>query len=144
MFSSATPMPFGRQPQFAQAYRTIAAETGITDASPHRLVQMLYDGFLESLAEARGAMRSKDFERKGRAISRAVRIVEEGLRAGLNLKAGGSLAQNLHQLYSYVLARLTLANLRNDEQLLDECQGLMQPLRDAWMTMPTPAGKHDA
>lgn len=144
MFNSATPMPFGRPPQFAQAYRSIAAETGITDASPHRLVQMLYDGVLESLADARGAMRTRDFERKGRAIGRAVRIVEEGLRGGLNLKAGGVLAQNLDQLYGYVAKRLTLANLHNDERMLDECQGLLQPLRDAWTTISTPTGKHDA
>lgn len=144
MFNSATPTPFGRPPRLAQAYRNIAAETGITDASPHRLVQMLYDGCLESLAEARGAMRAKEFERKGRAIGRAVRIVEEGLRGGLNLKAGGELAENLNQLYSYLVTRLTQANLRNDEAMLDECQGLLQPLRDAWMTISTPGGKQDA
>jgi flagellar protein FliS len=144
MFSSATPMSHGRQPQFAQAYRSMAAQTGVTGASAHRLVQMLYDGFLESLAEARGAIQAKDFERKGRAISRAVGIVEEGLRSGLNLKAGGELANNLDQLYGYVAKRLTQANLRNDEQMLDECQTLLRPLRDAWMAMPNPVGKQDA
>ncbi|MEN9629111.1 MAG: flagellar protein FliS [Pseudomonadota bacterium] len=145
MFSSATSTPFGRQPPYAQAYRSMAAETGITDASPHRLVLMLYDGLLESLAEARGAMRARDHERKGRAIGRAVRIVEEGLRGGLNLQAGGELAQNLHQLYGYMATRLTQANLRNDEQMLLECQNLLQPLRDAWISISSaPADKHDA
>lgn len=144
MFSSAQPMPFGRSPQFAQAYRKIAAETGVADASPHRLVAMLYDGFLESVADARGAMRARDIERKGRAIGRAVRIVEEGLRAGLNLKAGGQLAADLNQLYGYVTLRLTQANLRNDEAALDECQRLLQPLREAWSSMTHPAGRHDA
>jgi flagellar protein FliS len=132
MFSSAPTMTFGRQPQFAQAYRNMAAETGVADASPHRLVAMLYDGVLESIAEARGALRLREIERKGRAIGRAVRIVEEGLRTGLNLKAGGRLAADLDQLYAYVVMRLTQANLRNDESLLDECQRLLQPLRDAW------------
>ena len=146
MFSSAQPMAFGRPPQFAQAYRSIAAETGVTDASPHRLVVMLFDGFLESLAEARGAMQARDIERKGRAIGRAVRIIEEGLRAGLNLEAGGALAGDLNQLYAYVAMRLTAANLRNDETLLDECQRLIQPLREAWLSMNanTPAGRHEA
>jgi flagellar secretion chaperone FliS len=144
MFSSATPMPHGRQPQFAQAYRSMAAQTGVSGASAHRLVQMLYDGFLDSLVEARGAIRAKDFERKGRAIGRAVGIVEEGLRSGLNLNAGGELARNLDQLYSYVSRRLTQANLRNDERLLDECRTLLQPLRDAWMAMPSAGAQHDA
>ncbi len=144
MFSSVQPMAFGRPPQFAQAYRKIAAETGVADASPHRLVAMLYDGFLESVAEARGAMRGREIERKGRAIGRAVRIVEEGLRAGLNLEAGGRLASDLNQLYSYIVLRLTTANLRNDEALLDECQRLVQPLRDAWLNMNTTAARDDA
>ena len=144
MYSSAMPTPFGRTPKLANAYRAIAAETGVTDASPHRLVAMLYDGFLESLAEARGAMRNREIELKGKALGRAVRIVEEGLRAGLNLEAGGQLAQSLDQLYGYIGVRLTQANLRNDEAILDECQRLLQPLRDAWMAMSHPAGTHDA
>lgn len=144
MFSSTLPMTFGRQPQFANAYRKMAAETGVADATPHRLVAMLYDGFLESLAEARGAMRAREIERKGRAIGRAVRILEEGLRGNLNLEAGGRLAQDLDQLYGYVVMRLTQANLRNDETLLDECQRLLQPLREAWMSISHPGGRQDA
>ena len=143
MFSSAQSMPFARQPQLARAYRSIAAETGVTDASPHRLVAMLYEGFVEALAQARGAMRSGETETKGRAIGRAVRIVEEGLRAGLNLNAGGRLASDLNQLYSYVGMRLTQANLRNDETLLDECLALMQPLQEAWTRLaPTTGGSN--
>lgn len=144
MFSTAHPAPFGRHPHFAQAYRAIAAETGVADATPHRLVAMLYDGFLEALNEARGAMRKREIERKGRAIARALRICEEGLRANLNLKAGGRLAEDLNQLYGYVTVRLTHANLRNDEAALDECQRLMQPLRDAWMGIANPGGRPDA
>ena len=86
-------------------------------------------------------MRAREVERKGRALGRAVRIVEEGLRAGLNLDAGGKLAADLNNLYAYVGVRLTQANLRNDEKLLDECQQLLQPLRDAWMTISGADGR---
>lgn len=120
---------------FAKAYRQVAAQTGVAAADPHRLVAMLFDGFLEAVNEARGAMRGREIERKGRAIQRAVRICEEGLRAGLNLEAGGKLAADLNDLYSYVCVRLTKANLRNDEAALDECLQLLQPLRDAWMAI---------
>jgi flagellar protein FliS len=61
-----------------------------------------------------------------------VRIIEEGLRAGLDLNAGGNLARDLHELYGYLTMRLTLSNLHNDEAGLAECQRLMEPLRDAW------------
>jgi flagellar protein FliS len=132
MFSTASATPFGRPPQFAQAYRSMAAQTGVSAADPHQLIVMLYDGFFEALAEARGAMRKREIERKGRALTRAIMIIEEGLRAGLDQRAGGELAQNLDRLYGYVTTRLTQANLRNDETILDECQRLVQQLSEAW------------
>jgi flagellar secretion chaperone FliS len=52
--------------------------------------------------------------------------------AGLDLKAGGTLARDLHDLYGYLTVRLTLGNLRNDEAALDECQRLIKPLQEAW------------
>lgn len=139
MFSAAT---LARRPQqFAAAYHQVGAETAVAGASPHKLVAMLFDGYMDSLAQARGAMRSRQYEQKGRAIQRAIRIVDEGLRGCLDMKGGGSLAQDLHDLYGYLTMRLTLANLRNDESVLDECQNLMQPLREAWASI---AGHVDA
>ena len=115
--------------------RQVGAETAVSGASPHKLVAMLFDGFMDSVAQARGAMRSGEIERKGKAVSRAIRIVDEGLRACLDMQGGGSLARDLHDLYGYLEMRLTLSNLRNDEAGLDECQRLMQPLREAWMSI---------
>ncbi len=133
MFSTATAF---RQPQqLAAAYRQVGAETAVAGATPHKLVQMLFDGYLEAINQARGHMRAGHTEQKGRAITRAVRIVDEGLRASLNLSGGGPLAQDLHDLYGYVTMRLTLSNLRNDEAGLDECANLMRPLREAWISI---------
>lgn len=133
MFSTAT--AYRKPSQFAAAYRQVGAETGVAGASPHRLVAMLFDGYMEALARAQGAMRAGDVTAKGRAIGHAVRIVDEGLRACLDLKAGGSLARDLHDLYGYLAMRLTLVNLRNDEAGLEECRRLMTPLRDAWASI---------
>jgi flagellar protein FliS len=116
----------------ASLYQQVGVESQVAGASPHALVAMLFEGYLEALAQARGAMRAGDTATKGAALGRAVRIVEEGLRAGLDVRAGGSLARDLDDLYNYVTQRLTLANLRNDEALLDECQRLVQPLAEAW------------
>lgn len=132
MFSTPLAMTAGRPNPFANAYRQVGAETAVADASPHRLVAMLFDACLDALAQARGAMRGGDIETKGRAIGRAARIVEEGLRGALDLRDGGGLAADLDSLYSYLSMRLTLANLRNDEAALEECQRLIAPLRDAW------------
>ena len=113
----ASPTAFARSS--TGAYRQVGLETAVGAADPHRLVGMLYDGCLESIAQARGALRAGDLAAKGRAIGRAVRIVEEGLKAGLDLHAGGALAADLNALYAYVGLRLTQANLRNDDALLD-------------------------
>ena len=121
-------------------YRQVGVETRLTGATPHQMVAMLFDGYMEAVAQARGAMRSGHQATKGMAIGRAVRIVEEGLRAGLDLKAGGSLARDLHELYGYLTMRLTIANLHNNEEALDECQRLVQPLRDAWSAIGAQAG----
>lgn len=117
---------------FASAYRQIGVETGVADASPHQLVMMLFDGFNDAIAQARVAMHQGQVETKGRAIVRAARIVDEGLKAALNVKAGGKLADDLMALYAYVTMRLTQANLKNDTLALDECVALMEPLRSAW------------
>jgi flagellar protein FliS len=119
-------------PSLANAYRQVGTETGVSGASPHKLIQMLFDGFQEAVAQARGALRSRVIEAKGRAISRALRIVDEGLHAGLNMSAGGELAADLDALYTYVALRLTHANLHNDEAALDECVRLIEPIRSAW------------
>ena len=113
-------------------YQQVGVETRVGTANPHQLVALLFDGFMEALAQARGAMRNGQREAKGLALGRAVRIVEEGLRAGLDLRAGGSLARDLNELYNYLSMRLTMANLRDDEAMLDECQRLMLPLQEAW------------
>lgn len=122
-------------PSLANAYRQVGAETGVSGATPHKLVQMLFDGFQEAVAQARGALRNRMIEAKGRAISRALRIVDEGLHAGLNLSAGGKLAADLDALYTYVSLRLTHANLHNDEAALDECVALIEPIRSAWIAI---------
>lgn len=121
-----------RQHTMANAYRQVGIQTDVSTATPHRLVAMLLDGCLDAITQAKGAMRAGQVEQKGKAIGRAARIVEEGLRAALDLREGGTLAADLHDLYGYLTTRLTLANVRNDEALLDECQRLLSPLRDAW------------
>lgn len=135
MFASSYATRSATRRQSGGLYQQVEVETQITGASSHHLVTMLFDGFMAALAQARGAMREGQLELKGLAIGRAARILEEGLRGGLDLQAGGALAVDLDDLYTYVTMRLTLANLRNDEQALDECQRLVQPLREAWQSI---------
>ena len=132
---TATPSAFGRSHGFANAYARVGVETSVNAASAHKLIELLFNGFMDALVTARGAMRAGQIEAKGKAIGRAARIVEEGLKAGLNLEGGGRLAADLDSLYAYVGLRLLQANLRNDESALDECARLLGPLRDAWVAI---------
>lgn len=123
-------------------YRQVGVQTGVDAATPHHLTSMLFDGLLEAMALARGALRSGQVEAKCAALGRAVRIVDEGLKASLDLQNGGEVAHNLSNLYAYVSMRLTQANLRNDEPAIEECVRLIEPIRDAWKSIGA-RGAHD-
>ena len=130
---------FGRNPTMPQAslYARVGVETGVSGASPHQLVSMLFAGFVDAVAQAKGALQSGQVDVKCSAIGRAARIVDEGLKASLDIRGGGPLAADLADLYAYITLRLTQANLRNDASALDECLALMQPLRQAWTSIAT-------
>ena len=119
----------------ASAYKKVGIETSVDGADPHQLVALLFDALLQALANARSAMERGDMQRKGEQIVRAVRFIEEGLKAGLNTNNQDDLVLNLRGVYDYSIARLTQANFRNDRALLDEVIGLIEPLADAWKTI---------
>lgn len=116
----------------ANAYRQVGAHSGVENASPHQLIQMLFDGLFQSLNAARGAMERGEVEEKGRHISKAVRILQEGLVLGLDLEKGGELAANLKLLYDYCVAQLTQANIHNDVSLVEEVIHVLQPVAQGW------------
>jgi flagellar protein FliS len=128
----------------ARAYQDIGLETSIGSASPHQLILMLYDAALNAIGEARLHMRSRNIAAKGAAISRAIRIIGEGLWASLDMDRGGSLAAQMGGLYSYMSKRLVEANLHNREDMLAEVQGLLGELRSAWVQIGARPAQHAA
>lgn len=114
-----------------QNYSSIKVHSSIETASPHRLIQMLFEGALERIAQAKGAMGQNQIARKGELIGKAVAIVG-GLQGSLNDKEGGVLTANLDGLYDYVIRRLTQANYENNPEYLDECGRLLNEIKTAW------------
>lgn len=114
------------------AYRQVGVATAIEGAHPHKLVSLLFDALLDEITKARGAIARADVAEKGRAIRHGVRILEEGLLMPLDLERGGELAANLRDLYQYVVARMTYANLHGDSDALLECSKLLTTVREAW------------
>lgn len=116
----------------ANAYKNIGLETSVAGANPHQLVSLLFDALQQSLVSARSAILSGDIPTKGRSISHAVRILEEGLKASLDADRGGNLAVNLRGLYDFCIFKISEANLRNDASMVDEVIRVIHPLADGW------------
>lgn len=112
-------------------YAKINVQTGIENASPHRLIQMLIDGALAKLAQCKGHMRAKSIVKKGEDISVAISIIG-GLRDSLDHEKGGDIAKNLDSLYEYMTYRLMESNLKNDISIIDEVHGLLMEIKSAW------------
>ncbi|MGF6191167.1 flagellar export chaperone FliS [Serratia sp. 2723] len=115
-----------------QAYAQVSVESGVMGASPHQLIVMLFDGALSALLRARILMNQGNIAGKGLAISKAINIIDNGLKNGLNHEQGGEIADNLAALYDYMKRRLMQANLHNDIAALDEVSGLLENIADAW------------
>ena len=116
----------------ARAYADVGLETSVTSANPQRLIVMLYDGAIEAIGDARMHLANGMQSAKASAISRAIGIIEQGLRSSLDIARGGSIARQLDELYDYMARRWLVASLRNDAVALAEVAALLTDLRSAW------------
>ncbi|WP_115448198.1 flagellar export chaperone FliS [Escherichia coli] len=115
-----------------QAYAQIGIESAVMSASQQQLVTMLFDGVLSALVRARLFMQDNNQQGKGVSLSKAINIIENGLRVSLDEESKDELTQNLIALYSYMVRRLLQANLRNDVSAVEEVETLMRNIADAW------------
>jgi len=116
-------------------YNQVDREGGVTDADPHRLVQMLLEGALGKIAVVKGLMLRKNQAKKGEIISQVISIII-GLRCSLNKEAGGEVATNLDNLYDYIERQLLQANMKNDTEILDEVSVLLKEIKSGWDAIP--------
>lgn len=114
-----------------QAYQRVNTQTSITDADPHKLIQLLYAGALERINMAKARMQAKDYEGKGKLITKTIEIIG-GLRGFLDFEKGGDLAVRLEGLYDYMERALFEANARNDVNKLDEVAELLRSIKEGW------------
>uniref|UniRef100_A4XW70 Flagellar secretion chaperone FliS n=2 Tax=Pseudomonadota TaxID=1224 RepID=A4XW70_ECTM1 len=112
-------------------YQTVNNQAQAAEASPHRLIQMLMEGGLSRIAQARGAMEREQTALKGELIGKSIAIIA-GLRESLDHQQGGELAGNLDSLYEYMIARLTEANVSNEPALLEEVSELLRNVKQGW------------
>lgn len=115
-----------------QSYQNIGVESAVMNASPHQLIVMLFDGAHSALIRARLFLDAGHLAEKGQALSKAINIIDNGLKAALNVEAGGELSINLASLYEYMVRRLLIANLHNDVEAIVEVENLLNNIADAW------------
>ncbi|QIA51844.1 flagellar export chaperone FliS [Pantoea agglomerans] len=127
-----------------KAYAKIGVESAVMSASQQQLVIMLFDGALSALIRARLFMQDGNIEGKGSSISKAINIIEAGLKEGLTENRGDELADNLLDLYNYMTRRLLHANLHNDVAAVEEVEGLLRNIADAWKEVVQPNLIQDA
>ena len=123
---------FGMMQNPANAYARVSLESAVMTADPHGLILLLFEGAAAAMAQARIHMEQNDIAQRGASISKAIDIVNNGLKAGLNREAGGELAERLAALYDYIVRRLLWANLKNDRAALDEAARLLGEIHSAW------------
>ena len=115
-------------------YRWTDLPSLVDENDPHRLVQLMLDGAVARVAQARGALEAGEIPLKCELIGKAINLVE-GLRACLDEDRGGEIAQNLAALYEYMARRLVAANAFNDGDILREIGSLLQELQSGWREM---------
>ncbi|MBB1440433.1 flagellar export chaperone FliS [Shewanella frigidimarina] len=118
-----------------QSYRKVSLESEIAVASPHRIIQMMFEGALQRIAQAKYAIQQKNPAQKGENIGKAVSIIA-GLSGSLNMDAGADVSANLDSLYEYMLRRLSEANVANDIEMLEEVSALLRTIKEGWDTIP--------
>ncbi|MBH3427761.1 flagellar export chaperone FliS [Pseudomonas alkylphenolica] len=112
-------------------YQKVNGVAQTSEASPHRLVQMLMQGGLDRIAQAKGAMARNDIAQRGILIGKAIGIVG-GLREGLDLDNHADTLTDLDNLYAYMSKRLVEANVQNDPEILNEVARLLITVKEGW------------
>ena len=115
-----------------QAYAQHVLESAFMSASQQQLFTKLFDGALSALIRARLFMQDGNQQGKGLSLSKAINIIENGLKVGLDEDSRDELTQNLLSLYAYMVRRLLQANLHNDVSAVEEVEALIRNIADAW------------
>jgi flagellar protein FliS len=126
---------FGPTSNPANAYKTVGLQTSVQNASPHQLIVLLFEGAMQAVIIARAGIDNHDVSQKGSAITKAIDIILNGLRASLSMEEGGQLSENLYALYDYMARRLLKANMNNDKAALNEVLSLLSEIHGAWVAI---------
>ncbi|CFQ36224.1 MULTISPECIES: flagellar export chaperone FliS [Yersinia] len=115
-----------------KAYARVGLESQLAGASPHQLISMLLDGALNAVLRAKIYFENGNIAKRGEMISKAINIIDNGLRASLNHEKGQNIAQDLERLYDYMSRTLLQANLHNSPSELTSISEILTNLANTW------------
>lgn len=130
---------FGLAAKASNAYRTLATESSALGADRHQLICLLFSGTQSAIGQARAALAKGDIAMKAQASSKAIRLVDEGLKVAVN-RSVGEMGESLYQLYEYCARRLLQGHLRHDDAAYAEVARLLHEIDTGWRAI-SPAAK---
>lgn len=122
-------------PGSLQAYKKVSVDSQLSAASPHKVIQMLMAGAIERLVQGKAAMQQGNIAVKGERLGKALDIIIS-LRGCLSMSDGGEVAQNLDQLYEFMISQITMANAENNETAIDDVVHIIREIKSAWDQIP--------
>lgn len=121
--------------QNLKAYKQVDVNSNLLGSNPHKIILMMFDGMLQGIAVAKGAIERKDYELKSQSITKAINILQ-ALRQSLDFESQPKISENFDVMYAYCIDRLVQISVSLDVAAFDEVVGMLKPIRDAWFAMP--------
>ncbi|RJQ51090.1 MAG: flagellar export chaperone FliS [Desulfobacteraceae bacterium] len=109
------------------AYR----KNDVITADSKTLVVMCYDALITNLKLAKVKYSEKEYEAKEKAVTKSMNVIT-ALMEALDFAKGGQIAKNLDAIYSYMLRRITYADVNKDMAVFDELIRIAEELGGAW------------
>ncbi|AHF75754.1 Flagellar protein [Sodalis praecaptivus] len=119
------------------AYANVGLQSSVLNASPHQLIVLLFDGAISALIKAEIYLEQNNMVAKGNAISKAINIIDNGLKMALDMEKGNEISRNLAALYDYFIRQLMQANLKKDAVAIKHVRALLTDIADSWKQIPS-------
>lgn len=115
---------------YGNAFNTYK-NNSVNFASKDQLLLMLVDGAAKFSKIGRQAILDKDVKKAHDNIVKTQNIFYE-LMATLDVSKGGVWAESLMKVYEFITRRLTDANIKKSEEIMNEIIPLIEDVRDTW------------
>jgi len=112
------------------AYKSVATQTAITEASPVELIVLIYARLIDNLRLAHKAM--EEGRDTAEYVGKSLDLIQQGLVAALDPEKGGDIAVNLAALYDWSVREIVTSRIKNKPEMLRGVIEVFLNLESAW------------